>query len=268
MMVELFLVNAGVVILLMTSFWLASLPLRNLAIIDVAWGLGFVLIGWSTFLYSSDGLRGAFTAGPSRWLLPLLTTLWGLRLSLYLAARNLGQPEDKRYAAMRRRRGAAIWWKSLFLVFGLQGVVMWTVALPLQVGILQSGPGCRALHLLGVVVWSIGFCFETVGDWQLGRFKSCPDNAGRVLDRGLWRYTRHPNYFGDFCVWWGLWLISVAHLQGLWTLISPLLMSLLLIRVSGVRLLESALVEEKAEYRDYMLRTSPFFPRPPKPPAG
>lgn len=263
MMTELFLINAGLIFVLMTAVWLASLPMRNVAIIDVAWGLGFVIVGWSSWLLASGSSGEHPFQAPSRWLLPGLTTLWGLRLSLYLAWRNLGQPEDKRYAAMRQKRGDSFWWHSLFIVFGLQGIVMWVVSLPVQVGIQSASAGWGPLHVLGIAVWTVGFIFESVGDWQLARFKRDPLNAGRVMDRGLWRYTRHPNYFGDFCVWWGLWMISVAHGQGLWTLISPTLMSLLLLRVSGVTLLESTLVRENPEYQDYVRRTSPFFPWPP-----
>jgi steroid 5-alpha reductase family enzyme len=262
-MTELFLINAALIASLMTAVWLASLLLRNVAIIDIAWGMGFLIIGWSSWLFASDSSGDHPFQIPSRWVLPGLTTLWGLRLSLYLAWRNLGKPEDKRYAAMRRKRGNSFWWQSLFIIFGLQGVLMWIVSLPVQVGIVTALPGWRPLHFLGLALWAVGFFFESVGDWQLAKFKSHPHNAGRVLDRGLWRYTRHPNYFGDFCVWWGLWFISVAHLHGLWTLISPALMSLLLLRVSGVTLLESTLIQEKPEYEQYVRRTSPFFPWPP-----
>lgn len=246
---------------LMGGTWLVSLWLRDASIADIVWGLGFLAVAWMS-------LALAASASPRGWLLATLTTVWGLRLAGYLLRRKWGKGEDPRYAALRQRTGAAFGRKSLWLVFGLQGLLIWIVSLPVQRAIPRGG-ALGVLDAAGVLVWLAGFFFESVGDWQLARFKARPEHAGRVCDRGLWRYTRHPNYFGDFLVWWGLWLIAFAGGAGLWTVISPLLMSWLLIRVSGVALLEASLSQRSEEYRRYMRRTSAFFPWPPRnPPAG
>ncbi len=264
-MTALLLTNASVVTSLMVMVWLVSLPLRNASIIDLVWGLGFAAVAWNTFAVAVSrnmiSLENLFSA-PSAWLLPVLTSIWGFRLSAYLAWRNHGQPEDKRYAAMREKRASSFWWRSLYLVFLLQAVLLWGISLPLQYGINFAETGWTWLHVAGLILFCIGMCFEAIGDWQLARFKSQPENQGRVLDTGLWRYTRHPNYFGDFCVWWGFYLISIAHGAQVWTVFSPLLMSLLLMRVSGVTLLEQTM-SQKPAFAQYARRTSPFFPWPP-----
>lgn len=262
-MSSLLLVNASVIAGLMLITWLVSVPLRNVSIVDLIWGVGFVLVGWTTY-----GLSNAETNAPSRWLLPLMVTIWGGRLSFYLLWRNWGHGEDRRYVAMRLHRPAQFWWQSMYIVFGLQGSVMWVVALPLQFGIGNAKPGWSIMHGAGLALWALGVFFETVGDWQLARFKASPENRGRVLDRGLWRYTRHPNYFGDFCVWWGLYCVAIAHGLNYWTAIGPLAMSIFLMRVSGVTLLESTLKVEKPDYADYIRRTNTFFPGPPRPAAN
>jgi len=262
---ELLAVNAGIITAWMLLFWGISLPLRNVSIVDIAWGLGFVLVAWATFLMQSRSPAGVST---QHWLLPVLGTIWGCRLSGYVGLRNHGQPEDKRYVAMREKRGGSFWWRSLYVVFLLQGVIMWIVSLPLQLGIVGVEPKWTVLHGIGVAIWGVGFIFETVGDWQMARFKKNPANKGQVLDRGLWRYTRHPNYFGDFCVWWGLFLIADAYLTLNWTIVSPLLMSVLLMKVSGVTLLEQSLEQQKPGYADYIRCTNAFFPGLPKQPSS
>jgi steroid 5-alpha reductase family enzyme len=182
-----------------------------------------------------------------------------MRLSGYLAWRNVGKPEDFRYRAMRDRRPRAFPVLSLLTVFALQGVLMWIVALPLQTA-TGSGNTPVTLITIGFLLWATGFIFESVGDWQLARFKSDPDNEGRVMDRGLWRYTRHPNYFGDFLVWWGFYFLALASGAPVWSIVGPLVMSLLLLRISGVTLLEKSLKRRRPGYAAYVARTSPFFP--------
>jgi len=250
--------TARVVAGCMLALWLLSLALRNASIVDIFWGLGFAVIAGLTFLWTHDssGPRGALLAG--------LASLWGLRLAAYLFWRNAGSGEDPRYAAMRRHWGARFGWVSLFTVFALQGVLMWIVSLPIQLGQLAPGGPLNALDAAGVALFGVGLWFEAVGDWQLARFKADPANAGQVMDRGLWRYTRHPNYFGDFCVWWGLFAIALSTPYGPWTAIGPALMSLLLLRVSGVPLLERSMHKRRPGYVEYVKRTSPFFPRPPR----
>ncbi|REJ94166.1 MAG: DUF1295 domain-containing protein [Planctomycetota bacterium] len=241
---------------MMTLLWLLSVAKRDASIVDPFWGSGFVVVAWVAGLW--------FDFAHSRaYLLTGLTTLWGLRLSLYLLWRNAGKGEDFRYRAMREKHGANFWWVSFFTVFLLQGIIMWLVSWPVQFGQAATAPPLGWLDAAGAVVCLIGILFEGVGDLQLARFKADPANQGRVMDRGLWRYTRHPNYFGDFCVWWGLYLVAAAS-GAWWTLPAPLLMSFFLIRVSGVPMLEKSLVERRAGYREYVARTSSFFPWPPK----
>jgi steroid 5-alpha reductase family enzyme len=188
-----------------------------------------------------------------------------LRLTVHLARRNLGKGEDRRYAEMRRRHGDRWPLRSLIVVFWLQGALMWVVSLPVQVGMTDPTPaGLGALDWAGAALWSVGFAFEAVGDLQLTRFKADPANRGKVMDRGLWRYTRHPNYFGDFCVWWGIWLVALSTGSAWWTAVGPAVMSVLLIRVSGAALLERSLIRRREGYADYVARTSAFFPWPPR----
>ncbi|MFT3775706.1 MAG: DUF1295 domain-containing protein [Minicystis sp.] len=235
------------------ALWLLSLRLRDSSIVDIFWGLGFVLIAWITFAAAGASPRGLLTAG--------LTTLWGVRLAGYLAWRNIGKGEDPRYVAMRRRHGDRWPLRSLFIVFGLQGALMWIISLPVQAAI-RAPAAIGALDLIGAVLVLTGVLFEATGDFQLAWFKKDPANRGKVMDRGLWRYTRHPNYFGDFLVWWGLFAIALSA-SAWWTVVSPALMSFLLLRVSGVTLLEKSL-RARPGYEDYVRRTSAFFPWPPR----
>ncbi|MCH2211730.1 MAG: DUF1295 domain-containing protein [Fuerstiella sp.] len=247
--------SACVISTLMILTWIISLCLKDVSIVDLIWGPGFVLTGWTAFLT---------TSGSAGWLLPLLTSVWGLRLSCYLAWRNHGQPEDYRYQAMRKRHGRTFPMLSLVTIFGLQGVVMWIVSLPLQWGAITIDSGWHWLRIPGVTLWAIGLFFETVGDWQLAQFKANPDSSGKVLDTGLWRFTRHPNYFGDFLVWWGLYFVAVSASGAWWTVIGPAVMSLFLMRISGVTLLEKTLKKTKPQYADYISRTNAFFPGRPE----
>lgn len=239
--------------------WLASLRLRNASIVDVWWGPGFALISLATFVLTPEG------ALPRRLLVTALTAIWGFRLGAYLLWRNAGRGEDFRYVAMRKHWGARFPLVSLGTVFGLQAVLMWIVSLPLQVAQRAAiPPALGPWDAAGAALWTIGMLFEAVGDAQLARFKADPASAGRVLDRGLWRYTRHPNYFGDCCVWWGLWLIACAVPGGFATLVGPLVMTVLLRRVSGVPMLERTIGKRRPGYAEYVRRTSPFVPWPPR----
>jgi steroid 5-alpha reductase family enzyme len=253
-------VAAGAVVLL----WLASLAARDASLVDIFWGPGFVLVAWAVFAWV--GAHDPPAGGEARrWLLVSLVTVWGLRLGGYLAHRNLGKGEDYRYVAMRDKAGGRFWIVSLFKVFLLQGLLMWVVSLPVQAGQLPSAPdGIGPLAVAGAVAWAVGLFFETVGDAQLARFKADPANKGRVMDRGLWRYTRHPNYFGDFMVWWGIYLVALEGRGAWWSFAGPLLMSFLLLRVSGVAMLEKTIAGRRPGYAEYIRRTSAFFPRPPR----
>lgn len=253
-----FLLSAAGIAALMLIVWLVSLRLEDASIVDPVWPLGFVLVAWIGFAIG-DGEPGR------KWLLAILVTVWGLRLSGYLFKRNLGHgEEDYRYQAMRRKHGDRFPIVSLYTVFGLQGLLMFVVSLPVQVGMEIDG-ALGIFDILGVIAWMVGFFFESVGDAQLARFKADPTNDGRVMDQGLWRYTRHPNYFGDFMVWWGHFLIAASvGWEGWATFVGPVVMSVLLMRVSGAKLLEKSLKKRRQGYEDYIARTSEFFPRPPR----
>ena len=247
--------------------WAAALP-AIAALALVAWGVatlrrnvGLVDIFWSLFFLAAAmvfATRAAWT--PRDVLVLVLVAAWSLRLAGYLAWRNWNAEEDRRYQAIRARNEPGFAWKSLYLVFGLQGLLAWLVAAPFAAAIGSSAaPGIG--DYLGAGLALFGLAFEAVADAQLARFKRAPANHGRVLDTGLWRYTRHPNYFGEFCVWWGFFVIA-AGAGGAWTVFSPVIMSVLLLKVSGVALLERDIGERRPAYREYIARTNAFFPGP------
>ena len=243
---------------LMIVTWVISLVLKNASIVDIAWGIGFVAVAWMVAARVDGNVDRQF-------LIVAMTTLWGVRLAVYLFIRNRGAGEDYRYRAMRKRWGSRFPLASLGTVFVLQGVLMWIVSLPVQLGQVEESPDVGVVAWLGVAVWAVGFFFEAAGDAQLEQFKRDPANEGLVMDRGLWKYTRHPNYFGDACVWWGIALVAAETTVGRWGLIGAVVMTVLLRKVSGVTLLEKSLVKRRAGYEEYVARTSPFVPRPPKP---
>ncbi|MGI6379627.1 MAG: DUF1295 domain-containing protein [Anaerolineae bacterium] len=253
-----FLTGGLVILLYMVLLWVVSLALKNSSIVDIFWGAGFVLAVWLYHGLTPEGLVAR------KWLISLIVTVWGLRLSGHILWRNWGKPEDFRYAKWRRETGHSWWWRSFFKVFLLQGALMWIISTPL-LGAQTQAPRSHLIWLdfAGMVVWAVGFFFEAMGDLQLARFKADPANKGQVLDRGVWRYTRHPNYFGDATQWWGFYLIALAA-GAWWTIFAPLIMTGLLLKVSGVALLEKTLKETKPQYADYIARTSAFFPLPPK----
>jgi len=234
--------------------WLASVPLRNVTIVDTLWSLMFVI---AAFAYAAS----TTPLEPRAQLLLVLVTIWGLRLALYLGRRNFGHEEDRRYQKIRKRNEPGFTWKSLYLVFGLQALLAWVISLPLLGGIAGDSSPLGWLDYAGVALWLVGLYFEAVGDWQLTRFKANPANAGQVMDQGLWGLTRHPNYFGDFCVWWGFGLIALSA-GAWWALPGPALMSVLLLRVSGVTLLERDIGLRRPGYAEYIRRTNAFFPGP------
>jgi steroid 5-alpha reductase family enzyme len=241
----------------MTALWLVSLYLKNSSIVDIFWGTGFVVANWVYFALSPEGFP------PRQWLIGVLVTVWGLRLSIHILTRNWGKPEDFRYRKWREESGSRWWWKSYFQVFLLQGLLLWIISAPLLAA--QSGrlpDQLTFFDFAGLVLWAVGFFFEFVGDLQLARFRANPANKGKVLDTGVWHYTRHPNYFGDAAQWWSYYLIG-ACAGGWWTVFSPVIMTLLLLRVSGVALLEKTL-EARPGYREYVERTNAFIPGPPK----
>ena len=248
-----------VTLLAFAGLWWTSVRQRDVSIVDVYWGPGFAVI-------AAVALATGAGTDPRRFLVVTLVAMWGFRLGGYLFWRKQQSPgEDFRYAAMRERIGDDFWITSLVTVFLFQAGLMWIVSWPVQwVVTTPSDPDLGMLDLIGFSLWAVGLGFETLGDLQLIEFKSNPANQGQVLDQGLWRYTRHPNYFGDFCVWWGFYAFACATPNGWWTFIGPTVMSILLLRVSGVPLLERALLKRRSGYAAYVARTSPFFPMPPR----
>jgi steroid 5-alpha reductase family enzyme len=250
--------NLGVVIVMMTIGWVVSLKIQNVTIVDSLWGFGFVLIAWITF-YLSEGFAGR------RALIAILVTAWGIRLSVYLTMRNWKVGEDPRYGKWRKKSGERFWLVSFFKVFLLQAVFMWSVSLVLQTGQIASYPDSFGwMDLLGAFVWCLGFFFEVVGDHQLARFKADPANKRRVMDRGLWAYSRHPNYFGEFLVWWGFFIITLSTPNSWWTIISPVIITAVLLKMTGIPLTEETIIKNRPGYKDYIRRTNAFVPWFPK----
>ena len=255
--------TALAIVILMVVAWLISLPAGNASIVHGFWGLGFVLIGWVAWAVGDGDTNRSD-------LLVAMVSIWGVRHSVHAWYRNLGQGEDHHHRSMRQRTGANFAIFSLFTVFLSRGAVVWVVSLPIQLAVTPLEPRVSALAIVGVAIWGVGFFFATVGDAQLARFRADPTNDGKVLDWGLWRYTRHPNYFGDFCVWWGIWLVAAETPDARIGVVGPLLMSVLLLRNSGIRILkpqlhQPTLHQHRVDYDDYVARTSPFIPRTPRP---
>lgn len=251
-----YLIALATLVALAIGVWMLATAKRNAGIVDIFWPLFFLAaVIVHALAVERLGSRG--------YLVLALTIVWAARLSIYLAMRAAGQPEDRRYQAIRARNEPGFAWKSIYLVFGLQAVLAWIVSAPLAGAILGQG----RLHILdglGAAVVTFGIAFQAIADMQLARFKADPLNEGRVLDAGLWRYSRHPNYFAECCVWWGFYLIACAA-GAWWTAFSPILMTLLLLKVSGVALLEKDIADRRPAYRDYIRRTNAFIPAPPRP---
>jgi steroid 5-alpha reductase family enzyme len=255
---QIWLAGLGAVLVLMTLVWVVSVARRDASLVDRVWGLAFVVAA-ITYAALGDGDRARTV------LLLVLVGVWGLRLSIYITWRNWGEGEDKRYQAMRRRSEGSFELRSLVTIFWLQALLAWLISLPLLAALTASTPeGLIWLDYLGAVVWLVGFVFEAGGDWQLQRFLADPANRGKVMDRGLWRYTRHPNYFGDTTLWWGYFLIALAT-GAWWAAIGSALMTLFIVKVSGVALTEKNMGKSSREgHEEYVRRTNAFFPGPPK----
>lgn len=239
--------------------WLLSLLRKNVTHVDSMWSLFFVVLALTNYHYVS--------AITFRTLLVIsLVTVWALRLCIYLTWRNWGPHEDHRYAEIRKNNEPLFWLKSIYIIFGLQTILAWVVGLSIFAAINTITP-MNKLDLMALNLVLFGLVWETVADWQLSRFKANPDNKGKVLNTGLWRYSRHPNYFGECCVWWGFYLFALAA-GAWWAIISPVLMTILLLKVSGVSLLETTITERRPAYANYIKSTNAFFPGPSKKSAG
>lgn len=252
---SIYLAGLGVVITVALVTWVLSVALRNVAIVDSVWSVMFLLEAL-VYLHCSGSMT------PRAALLLVLVAVWAIRLAIHITWRNWGHGEDRRYQAIRTRNEPLFALKSVYLVFLLQAALAWVISLPLLGAILGTS-ALGWLDIVGVGFWIVGFVFEAGADWQLMRFKANPANAGKVMDRGFWRLTRHPNYFGDFAVWWSFFLIALST-GAWWSLPGPLLMSVLLMRVSGVTLLEADIGERRPQYADYIRRTNAFFPGRPR----
>ena len=251
------LIAAITIAAVMVTTWIISLVIKNASIVDIVWGAGFAVTSWV--------LAATVDGNSSRQLLlAVMVGLWGMRLALYLAKRNIGHGEDWRYKAMRKKKGKNFGVISLVTVFGLQGVLMWTVSLPVILGTADDSPGVGPIAVMGIMLWLVGLTFEAVGDYQLAKFKKDPSNATKVMDKGLWSLTRHPNYFGDALLWWGIGIVGAETGSGIFGLVGPLVMTFFLLKVSGVPMLERSLSRRREGYADYVAKTSGFIPRPPK----
>jgi steroid 5-alpha reductase family enzyme len=249
-------VSAAAVLVLVVATWFLGRALGRFNVIDVAWGLGFVVVAWVAYALSSG--HGDDTR---RLVVAVLVTVGAGRLAIYIAWRSRGKGEDPRYAEMLE--GHADPARRALGIYLTQAVAIWFVSLMVMVAMFEtSEPG--ALFVIGTVVWAVGFVFESVGDFQLARFRNDPANKGEVMDRGLWHFTRHPNYFGDATMWWGIWLIAAQQWQGLITVLSPALMTWTLTRKTGTPTLEKGMADRRPGYREYVERTSSFFPLPPR----
>ena len=254
----LFPVNLLAAAAFMCCGWIISLVRKNVTIADSFWGPGFVIIAWLTF-FNANGFIGR------KIILTGLVTLWGVRLFLHLHARNAGNSEDPRYAAWREKHGPNFWIISLFKVFLVQALFQWLIALGVQYGQMFSVPArITLLDGLGLVIWGIGFVFESVADQQLSRFIKHPENKGKIMDAGLWRYSRHPNYFGESMMWWGIFIIVLSVPWGIWTIVSPLVITYTLLKITGVSMMEETIFGDNPAYQAYVARTSAFVPWFPK----
>lgn len=249
---NIYILSIALLFVYMTSIFLFALWLKDNSIVDIAYGLAFVLVGWSGLLTLGSG-------HPRQWLIVLLVTFWGVRLAAHIFLRKQGEGEDFRYKQWRKSWGKTFVWRSFLQIFMLQGTVIFLVALPVLLVINNPGGHMGFFDLAGVMVWLIGFSFEAVGDWQLLQFKRNSANQGKIIQHGLWRFTRHPNYFGEALLWWGIFLIAFNTKFGMWAIISPLLIDFLLLKVSGIPMLE-AKYANNPEFINYKARTSAFFP--------
>ena len=252
------LVTACAVLAVVAATFVIGSRAGRHSVMDVAWGASIAVAGLVSFVASTGhGVPGR------RWPLAAAAVLWGGRLALHIAARARGAGEDPRYRELLDRAPGNRNWYALRVVYLPQLLILWVACLPLTAGMTARAPA-GAVTVTGVVVWMTGFAFEVVGDWQLARFRADPASKGQLMDRGLWRYTRHPNYFGDACMWWGLFLISYGSPLQLLTLASPLLMTFILTRGTGQRLTDRRMAGTRPGYAAYAVRTSGFIPLPPR----
>jgi len=253
---NIFILSTSLLFVFMTTIFVFALWLKDNSIVDVAYGVAFVIIGWVGFIILGNGHM-------RQWLLVILVTIWGVRLAGHIFLKKQGKGEDFRYRQWREEWGDTFVWRSFLQVFMLQGAVIFLVALPIQLVINAPGEPLGHLDRIGLLIWLFGFGFEAIGDWQLLQFKKDPENKGKIIQHGLWRYSRHPNYFGEAVLWWGIFLIALKAQYGILAIISPILIDFLLLKVSGIPMLE-AKYEGNPDFESYKARTNAFFPWFPK----
>lgn len=236
----------------MSVWFVLSLVKKRNDVADTAWGVGFILLAWVSFYLGQ-------AQGPRGLLVGLLISVWGIRLAWHIHTRNKGKAEDYRYAKWREEWGAWFYVRSYAQVYLLQGVLLFLIVLPVLLLNVSAGPAIGVLDFIGVAVWILGFVFESVGDAQLAQFIKDPANKGTLMQGGLWRYTRHPNYFGEVTMWWGIWLIALSTPYGLLGIIGPITITTLILKVSGIPMLEKKM-EENPQFAEYKMRTSIFIP--------
>lgn len=247
---------AVVLFLYMTLWFIVSLIKKRNDVADIAWGLGFILVAWTSFYLSEENdLRSL--------IVNVLVTIWGIRLAVHVYMRNKNKAEDYRYNAWRKMWGKYFYLRSYFQVFILQGILLYIIALPILLANLQYDTSVDALVFVGILIWIVGFFFETVGDMQLVKFVKNSENKGKLMQEGLWKYTRHPNYFGEVVQWWGIWIIVFLTPYGLWGIISPLTITILIMKISGIPMLEKKM-SKHPDFAEYKKRVSVFFPLPQK----
>lgn len=249
---DLFLISALTIFVYMTLFFFLSLMLKDSSIVDIGWGIGFIVVAIITLLISQNYCFKQIST-------TVLTFIWGIRLALHIFFRNKGKGEDWRYKQWRRDWKEAFIPRAFFQIFMLQGFLMLVISTQIIFIISSTAKTISFFDIAGIFIWLLGFLFESIGDYQLMRFKKKPENKGRIMKYGLWKYTRHPNYFGEVTLWWGIFLIALSMPKGYLTIISPLTITFLILKVSGIPLLEKKYKDNK-EFQEYKKVTSGFFP--------
>ena len=249
--IEIYIFALFLLIFLGIIFWIVSLIINDVSIVDSLWSLMFIFCSVISLLFID-------TLQIKQLLVFIMVLLWGLRLSAYVTIRNWGKEEDQRYQDIRSNNQPFFGLKSLYIVFGLQAFLAWVISMPLFIIMSNTDP-INYIGVLGILLWVVGFFFESIGDYQLYLFKSNPINKGKLLKYGLWKYTRHPNYFGDACIWWGFYIIALSN-GGWWSIYSPILMNFLLLKFSGAALLEKHMNKKHLGYDSYIASTNVFFP--------
>jgi len=255
-MLQIFLSSVILVFLFFTTFFIIAQIIKNNSIVDIGWGIGFIAITLFTFFFSGDITLKSM-------LVTLLVLIWGSRLSYHILKRNWGKPEDFRYAKWRNEWGKWLLIRGFFQIFMLQGLLMLIIASPIIYINYSHRTGLYFLDYLGAAIWITGFLFESIGDYQLAQFIRKPENKGEIMKYGLWKYTRHPNYFGEATMWWGIYIIALSLPNGFWFIISPLTITFLLLYVSGVPMLEKKFADNP-KFQEYARATPKFFPWFPK----